>query len=714
MSSENANYILVLDDDKNFRDLVGALLRSKGYEVMLARSAKEASAFLEAKRPGLAIVDYRLPEIDGMSWIAQVRENDATLPIVMVTGNWCDQKTFNWLRNILKVSLVLQKPIVPELFLHSLEGIAPPPPDGETPSVVASTSSNDSNKASSDTPDAELSLEALIELLEAGELDEEESARLKKLKRRIETQNAIAGARRNFLLTLPEGWNELTDAVKKARANPKNLILLQDAMGVAHKLKGTSGSYGYAKIGQFAERVENFLISVDPYTDTEQEVIWAEIIRTVTEGVQIISDLTRAETGESTTAKMPMMNCLAVIPEQTYQVPLKGAATDANCELEIVGSSVGAIVKWKKRRFEAAIIDLELDPIGSRFKLARDLRQQDQGSILPMCFIDTKGLKLTRADTVYGGASVLLTEDDTTRGALSEAMQILGIAGQLRRPRVLCIDDDPLLSTFVESVLQPQGITVRSLNEPIMVLEKMSEFQPDLILLDVIMPGLTGYEVCRLLKSTDDWAHVPVIFLTSKSDDAGKRAAFTAGGTDFLSKPVLVDELSSRVKAHLTKALSEGTTRIDGQSKVLTYHAFEREIAHLLELCGSQSQPLSLGMIKIADYDSLDINYGAFSAEHVVGKLGELFRERYRAEDLRGRFEEGVFALALPGESEETLKLTIELLKADWDEMWFPSGRGEEFQTGLIFSSAEFPLHGDNFQRLAEYALRGLKQKLNT
>ncbi|MBC7999713.1 MAG: response regulator, partial [Leptolyngbya sp.] len=175
MSSENANYILVLDDDKNFRDLVGALLRSKGYEVMLARSAKEASAFLEAKRPGLAIVDYRLPETDGMSWITKVRENDATLPIVMVTGNWCDQKTFNWLRNILKVSLVLQKPIVPELFLHSLEGIAPPPPEVHTPSAVADTSGHDSIKAITETPDAEFTIEALTELLEAGELDEEEA-----------------------------------------------------------------------------------------------------------------------------------------------------------------------------------------------------------------------------------------------------------------------------------------------------------------------------------------------------------------------------------------------------------------------------------------------------------------------------------------------------------------------------------------------------------
>ncbi len=259
-------------------------------------------------------------------------------------------------------------------------------------------------------------------------------------------------------------------------------------------------------------------------------------------------------------------------------------------------------------------------------------------------------------------------------------MQIMTVAGQMRKPRVLCVDDDPLLSSFVESVLGPAGIVVRSLNEPIVILDMMHEFQPDLLLLDVIMPGLTGYEVCRLLKSHDDWKQVPVIFLTSKSDSDGKRAAFTAGGTDFLSKPVLMDELLSRVKAHLSKTLSEVSTRIDAESKVLTASALETESSNLLDICSQQSQRLSLGVISIVDFDQLDIRHGAFSAEHVVGKLGELLNQRFRAEDLRGRISEGEFAVVLAGEDAGTVSQVFKLLKGDWEKMWFPSGRGQEFQ----------------------------------
>jgi len=708
--TEQDTYILVIDDDKNFRELAGDLLKGKGYEVVLTRSAKEASATLEAKRPALAIVDYRLPEVDGMTWITNVREQNFNFPIVLCTGNWCDQKTFNWLRNILRVSLVIQKPIVPELFLESLENIIPPPQQ-KAKAAPAEFEKPKGFKAQPvlDASQVEESLEQIEKMLSDEDLFAEEAERLKKLKRKIETQNAIKKAREAFVKELPEAWNELTSAVKKARENPKNLLLLQEAMGIAHKVKGTAGSYGFTKIGQFAERIENFLVTVDPHSDTEQEVIWAEIIRCVTEGTQVAEEISRTESDRQETKKLPSMTCLAVVPEGGYPGPLKGAAQDANCDLEIVGSSVGAIVKFGKTQYDAALIDLSLDTTTGKFQLAKELRQAAKKTI-PICFVNAANEEFTQADIVYGGASVLL-DSEVTRGSLSEALQIMAIAGQMRKPRVLCVDDDPLLSSFVESVLAPAGITVRSLNEPIVILDVMHEFQPDLILLDVIMPGLTGYEVCRLLKSHDDWKHVPVIFLTSKSDSEGKRAAFTAGGTDFLSKPVLMDELLSRVKAHITQTLSEVSTRIDPQSRVLTASALAAESDQLINICHQQSQSLTVGAISIVDYDQLDTLNGAFSSEHTVGKLGELLNQRMRAEDLRGRVDGGDFIIVLPGETTEVISKIFELLKEDWEKMWFPSARGREFQTSLAFSTAEFPLEGDNFEKLKDYALRGLKQR---
>lgn len=102
--------VLVLDDDSSFQDLVGSLLTAHGYEIWPASTAAEASSFMEVRQPALLIVDYRLPVMDGITWISKLRERGINLPIIFVSATWCDAKTFNWLRNILNVSLIFANP----------------------------------------------------------------------------------------------------------------------------------------------------------------------------------------------------------------------------------------------------------------------------------------------------------------------------------------------------------------------------------------------------------------------------------------------------------------------------------------------------------------------------------------------------------------------------------------------------------------------------
>jgi len=83
-------------------------------------------------------------------------------------------------------------------------------------------------------------------------------------------------------------------------------------------------------------------------------------------------------------------------------------------------------------------------------------------------------------------------------------------------------------------------------------LEKVEEVKPDLILLDVNMPGIDGYETCRRLKSSPSTADIPVIFLTAQSNQDSIQAGFDAGGVDYVSKPFNRSELMSRIKTQLS------------------------------------------------------------------------------------------------------------------------------------------------------------------
>ncbi len=109
--------------------------------------------------------------------------------------------------------------------------------------------------------------------------------------------------------------------------------------------------------------------------------------------------------------------------------------------------------------------------------------------------------------------------------------------------RVLVIDDEPEITDIVEAFLTEAGYSVASENQPTNAIAKIKEFQPNVILLDIMMPGMDGYDVCKQIKELQDMAHVPIIFLTGKdrADDMGR--SFKVGGDMFIKKPFSCERL---------------------------------------------------------------------------------------------------------------------------------------------------------------------------
>ncbi|CAH2032046.1 response regulator [Trichlorobacter ammonificans] len=116
---------------------------------------------------------------------------------------------------------------------------------------------------------------------------------------------------------------------------------------------------------------------------------------------------------------------------------------------------------------------------------------------------------------------------------------------------ILVVDDTPANLQLLESILQEQGYAVRAAISGRLALKAAQAQAPDLILLDINMPDMSGFDVCRILKTDPNLAGIPVIFISAAVDTADKLRAFEEGGVDYITKPFQHQEVLARVVAHL-------------------------------------------------------------------------------------------------------------------------------------------------------------------
>ncbi len=632
---ESTQRILILDDDQYFRALVKQILEGHGYKVSEARGAREASELVERQEPHLALVDFRLFGMDGMTWIQQIREQGHDFPIIFVSGTWCDAKMFSRLRNLLKVSLIMQKPITQEVLLHSIEMLLP-----------------------------ERSQTAFFE--KDGQPDEGlmegSSVELEKQRKKEKTQKLVEAAKVAYVEKIPAIWDELAAAAQAARATPSANLIIQ-AAHLAHKVKGSTGSYGFMDLSICAKRIEHFLKALDVEArETEQEVVWSEIIRCVAEGTQIVRQLVQFHAPTpilSTGAQKTLLACAPTLERAS----LEKACSETGFALECTPELHELVSMQRRKKYDAVLIDLNIGTAKVIYQIIGSLRSSSASlAQLPFCLVASKTESTTLADLIYTGCSAYIEQPDEEQ-CIRDALDYLKQDCSYDKPRILCVDDDPMLTKFAEAILTDAGYTVKSINEPITILDALDEFPPDLLLLDVIMPGLTGYEVCRMLRTHEQWTNLPIIFVTAKSNAAGRAAAYEAGGNDFLAKPVLAEELLARVKTQLAISASEKT------SGLMHRDQFEKQFKVVAPHSQTAGLPSSLAVVALDHYGE-EQEHGAFTTDYLISNLAQLLTVRFRRSDLRCLWQDNLFVVFLPGVDASATEAILKCLSTDWDLIW--------------------------------------------
>ena len=126
------------------------------------------------------------------------------------------------------------------------------------------------------------------------------------------------------------------------------------------------------------------------------------------------------------------------------------------------------------------------------------------------------------------------------------------MADTTRTAHILVVDDDPNSREIVQTFLESRGYSVRTAANGEAALAAVGQGQiPELILLDVMMPGMDGWEVARTLKDHTDYADIRVVMMTARSDFSDKQKGLQAGADDYLVKPIQLEDLGNTVKRNL-------------------------------------------------------------------------------------------------------------------------------------------------------------------
>ncbi|WP_110686557.1 GGDEF domain-containing response regulator [Salinicola aestuarinus] len=215
--------------------------------------------------------------------------------------------------------------------------------------------------------------------------------------------------------------------------------------------------------------------------------------------------------------------------------------------------------------------------------------------------------------------------------------------------RALIVDDDVELAEHFRLTLKSAGIESRVINEPRAALQVLRDFVPDLVLIDINMPGCSGPELARIIRFDDDWLKIPLIYLSAESNARRQAQALAQAGDDFLVKPITDVSLIAAVtaRAQRSRQLSLALAR-DGLTGLIKHPAIKELIEIELARSLRTQSSACVVMIDIDRFKSINDTYGHATGDYVIRLLANLLRQRLRRVDHIGRYGGEEFVAILP------------------------------------------------------------------
>lgn len=237
----------------------------------------------------------------------------------------------------------------------------------------------------------------------------------------------------------------------------------------------------------------------------------------------------------------------------------------------------------------------------------------------------------------------------------------------LRQSKILIVDDQPINIQTLYSILTDDYVVLAATSgEDALLVCK--ENPPDLILLDVVMPEMTGLELCQRLKAESNTRDIPVIFVTSFNQQDEEDECWRSGGIDFITKPVNPMTVKNRVKAHLTLKIQKDMllklVYVDGLTGVFNRRYFDTHLEKLSNESIRSQRDSALIMVDIDFFKLFNDNYGHIAGDETLRQVAKIIKNALtRPSDFVSRYGGEEFVVVLPDTNKQGAERVAERIR---------------------------------------------------
>lgn len=517
---------------------------------------------------------------------------------------------------------------------------------------------------------------------------------------------AVAGLWPRFEGATLERVEVVEQAISALLEGELSKELRRKAEWESHKLAGSVGSFGFKEASRIAAEIERSF-RAEASIGQGQALALSELAATLRRELESRPGGRLKDGLAPSNDSRPVL--LIVDSDQKFAQLLADEAGARDVRAEVANDASQARESLGRCSPDVVILDLSLpQESGNGLRLLEELGARHPP--VPSLILAASDSLIHRVEVARRGSKYFLQKPLPPSEIIDAVMQLL-MGRSARESKILVVDDDPLVLAALRALLEPRGMRVITLDEPLRFWEVLEHTMPNLILLDVEMPHLSGIELCRVVRNDPRWFGIPTLFLTAHRDAETIERVFAAGADDFVCKPIVGLELLTRITNKLEHArLYRTFVETDPLTGVANRRKSTTMLNQLIRLASRLHQQLSFVMLDLDHFKQVNDQYGHAVGDQVLRRLGAFMSKAFRSEDVVARWGGEEFTIGLFGmASHDAVRRMTGVLGAFRQEA-FTSSAGTEFHVTFSAGIAQYPEDGIELQSLYRAADKALYQ----